>query len=132
MKYNRVFLYGLTISQVTKEYEKCIAAESYVASDLNEIFVEHGEQEPAQESINVEEIPETDLHHRNPDDMSAYDMRNWLLSSNQPRKKLKVFKSESLKELVKAFQVTEQKQRGIITLDKDNPEYLEITKKQEI
>lgn len=46
MKYNRVFLDVLTVSQVNEEYEKCIAAESLVPADPNENLVEHGEWEP--------------------------------------------------------------------------------------
>lgn len=107
MKYNRVFLDGLTIPQVLEEYEKCIAAESAVPADPNEMVIEHGEREPAHESIIVDDIPETDLRHKNPDDMNYYELKRWMLSWNYPRNKVNALKTESLIKLVKAFQATE-------------------------
>lgn len=39
------------------------------------MIVEHGEWEPVHESVNVDELPETELHHRNPYDMFAFYIR---------------------------------------------------------
>lgn len=60
MRYNRVFMDGLTVSQVNEEYEKYVAAESSVPGDSNKMKIEHGEWEPVQESLNIEELPETE------------------------------------------------------------------------
>jgi len=131
-KYNIVFLDGLTIPQVNEEYEKCIVAESVVPAYPNAMIAEEGEWKPTQEAIIVDDIRETDLRHQDPDQMFPWELKSWLLSRNYPRKKLKVLKVESLTKLVKMFQATEKKQKRIMTLDMNNPEYLEITKRTRI
>ncbi|KAK1427962.1 hypothetical protein QVD17_16739 [Tagetes erecta] len=64
--YNRVFLDAVTISQVCEEYDKCVATETTLPSDPNEVMVEQGEWEPTSEAIIVNEIPVEELHHKDP------------------------------------------------------------------
>lgn len=109
MKYNCVFLDGLTISQINEEYEKCLATKGSIPGDPNEIMVEHGEWVPKQEIINVEDLSEAELHHRNPEDMTSADMRRWLQSRNYPWRWLKVLQSESLGEVSEKLLVNREK-----------------------
>ncbi|KAK1414754.1 hypothetical protein QVD17_30508 [Tagetes erecta] len=61
MKYNSVFLNGLTVSQINEEYEKCITAQDKAEADQKEFVVEMGEWTPMQESLNIEDLPPTEL-----------------------------------------------------------------------
>ena len=127
-KYNRVFLDQLTISQVLEEYEKCVIAEARGPTDPEEIGMEEGEWTQP-DSIPVDEIPPEELRHKNPKDMLRFEMRDFLVSRNYPRKKLNVLGDESLRRLVRAFEDTERIQKRMVVLDVDNPEYLELTKR---
>ncbi|KAK1407722.1 hypothetical protein QVD17_39346 [Tagetes erecta] len=95
MKYNSVYLNGLTVSQINEEYEKCMIAQDKADADKKEFVIEMGEWTPMQENLNIEELPPTELYHQNPEEMSASDMRSWLSSRNYPYKTLKRLKSES-------------------------------------
>ncbi|KAK1427756.1 hypothetical protein QVD17_16450 [Tagetes erecta] len=108
MKYNPVFLNGLTVSQINEEYEKCLIAQDKAAADEKEFVTEMGEWTPMQESLNIEDLPPTELYHQNPEEMSASDMRSWLSSRNYPYKTLKRLKSESLRKIVVSFMKTEK------------------------
>ncbi|KAK1414846.1 hypothetical protein QVD17_30607 [Tagetes erecta] len=76
MKYNSVFLNGLTVRQINEEYEKCLIAQDKVAADEKEFIVEKGEWTPLQESLNIEDLPPTELYHQNPEEMSSSNMRD--------------------------------------------------------
>ncbi|KAK1411626.1 hypothetical protein QVD17_38182 [Tagetes erecta] len=81
MKYNSVFLNGLTVSQINEEYEKCMIAQDKADADKKEFVIEMGEWTPMQESLNIEDLPPTELYHQNPEDMTASDMRSLNLDS---------------------------------------------------
>ncbi|KAK1431824.1 hypothetical protein QVD17_08523 [Tagetes erecta] len=66
MKYNPVFLNGLAVSQINEEYEKCLIAQDKAAADEKEFIVEMGEWTPLQETLNIDDLPPTELYHQNP------------------------------------------------------------------
>ncbi|KAK1415338.1 hypothetical protein QVD17_31118 [Tagetes erecta] len=129
MKYNSVFLNGLTVSQINEEYEKCMIAQDKTEADKKEFVIEMGEWTPMQESLNIEDLPPTELYHQNPEDMTASDMRSWLSSRNYPYKTLKRLKSESLRKIVVSFMKTEKMYNRMFYLDYNNPQYFELTKR---
>ncbi|KAK1432344.1 hypothetical protein QVD17_09240 [Tagetes erecta] len=129
MKYNSVFLNGLTVSQINEEYEKCINAQDKAEADQKEFMVEMGEWTPMQESLNIEDLPPTELYHQNPDEMTTYEMRSWLSSRNYPYKTLQRLKSESLRKIVVSFMKTEKMYNRMFYLDYNNPQYFELTKR---
>ncbi|KAK1441112.1 hypothetical protein QVD17_06950 [Tagetes erecta] len=129
MKYNAVFLNGLTVSQINEEYEKCMIHQDKAAADEKEFVTEMGEWTPMQESLNIEDLPPTELYHQNPEEMSASDMRSWLSSRNYPYKTLKRLKSESLRKFVVSFMKTEKMYNRMFYLDYNNPQYFELTKR---
>ncbi|KAK1441059.1 hypothetical protein QVD17_06896 [Tagetes erecta] len=108
MKYNAVFLNGLNVSQINEEYEKCMIAQDKAEADKKEFIIEMGEWTPLQESLNIEELPPTELYHQNPEEMSSREMRDWLSSRNYPYRTLKRLKSESLRKIVVSFMKTEK------------------------
>ncbi|KAK1414839.1 hypothetical protein QVD17_30600 [Tagetes erecta] len=129
MKYNSVFLNGLTVSQINEEYEKCMIAQDKAEADQKEFVIEMGEWTPMQESLNIEDLPPTELYHQNPDEMTASDMRSWLSSRNYPYKTLQRLKSESLRKIVVSFMKTEKMYNRMFYLDYNNPQYFELTKR---
>ncbi|KAK1429975.1 hypothetical protein QVD17_12366 [Tagetes erecta] len=129
MKYNSVFLNGLTVSQINEEYEKCMIAQDKTEADKKEFVIEMGEWTPMQESLNIEDLPPTELYHQNPEEMSTSDMRSWLSSRNYPYKTLKRLKSESLRKIVVSFMKTEKMYNRMFYLDYNNPQYFELTKR---
>ncbi|KAK1440696.1 hypothetical protein QVD17_06525 [Tagetes erecta] len=129
MKYNSVFLNGLTVTQINEEYEKCITAQDKTEADQKEFVIEMGEWTPMQESLNIEDLPPTELYHQNPDEMTASDMRSWLSSRNYPYKTLQRLKSESLRKIVVSFMKTEKMYKRMFYLDYNNPQYFELTKR---
>ncbi|KAK1407868.1 hypothetical protein QVD17_39495 [Tagetes erecta] len=129
IKYNSVFLNGLTVSQINEEYEKCMIAQDKADADKKEFVIEMGEWTPMQESLNIEDLPPTELYHQNPEDMTASDMRSWLSSRNYPYKTLKRLKSESLRKIVVSFMKTEKMYNRMFYLDYNNPQYFELTKR---
>ncbi|KAK1408288.1 hypothetical protein QVD17_39936 [Tagetes erecta] len=129
MKYNSVFLNGLTVSQINEEYEKCITAQDKAEADQKEFVIEMGEWTPMQESLNIEDLPPTELYHQNPDEMTASNMRSWLSSRNYPYKTLQRLKSESLRKIVVSFMKTEKMYNRMFYLDYNNPQYYELTKR---
>ncbi|KAK1441246.1 hypothetical protein QVD17_07089 [Tagetes erecta] len=129
MKYNAVFLNGLTVSQINEEYEKCMIHQDKAAADKKEFVTEMGEWTPMQESLNIEDLPPTELYHQNPEEMSTSDMRSWLSSRNYPYKTLKRLKSESLRKIVVSFMKTEKMYNRMFYLDYNNPQYFELTKR---
>ncbi|KAK1414964.1 hypothetical protein QVD17_30730 [Tagetes erecta] len=98
MKYNPVYLNGLTVSQINEEYEKCLIAQDKVAADEKQFVIEMGEWTPLQESLNIDDLPPTELYHQNPEEMSSRSMRDWLSSRNYPYRTLKRLKQESLRK----------------------------------
>ncbi|KAK1414872.1 hypothetical protein QVD17_30633 [Tagetes erecta] len=132
MKYNPVFLNGLTVSQINEEYEKCMIAQDKAEADKKEFIIEMGEWTPLQESLNIEDLPPTKLYHQNPEEMSSSNMRDWLSSRNYPYKTLKRLKSESLRKIVVSFMKTEKMYNRMFYLDYDNPQYYELTKRYKI
>ncbi|KAK1427948.1 hypothetical protein QVD17_16711 [Tagetes erecta] len=74
MKYNLVYLNGLTISQINEEYEKCISSQDR-DGDHREFVVEPGEWTSLQESLNIDDLPPEELYHQNPEEMTTVDMR---------------------------------------------------------
>ncbi|KAK1431877.1 hypothetical protein QVD17_08635 [Tagetes erecta] len=129
MKYNSVFLNGLTVSQINEEYEKCMIAQDKAEADKKEFVIEMGEWTPMQESLNIEDLPPTELYHQNPDEMTASNMRSWLSSRNYPYKTLQRLKSESLRKIVVSFMKTEKMYNRMFYLDYNNPQYFELTKR---
>ncbi|KAK1414986.1 hypothetical protein QVD17_30752 [Tagetes erecta] len=129
MKYNSVFLNGLTVTQINEEYEKCITAQDKAEADQKEFVVEMGEWTPMQESLNIEDLPPTELHHPNPEEMTSREMRDWLSSRNYPYKTLQRLKSESLRKIVVSFMKTEKMYNRMFYLDYNNPQYFELTKR---
>ncbi|KAK1407829.1 hypothetical protein QVD17_39456 [Tagetes erecta] len=132
MKYNAVFLNGLTVSQINEEYEKCVIAQDKAAADEKEFIIEMGEWTPLQESLNIEDLPPTELYHQNPEEMSSRNMRDWLSSRNYPYKTLKRLKSESLRKIVVSFMKTEKMYNRMFYLDYNNPQYYELTKRYKV
>ncbi|KAK1427854.1 hypothetical protein QVD17_16552 [Tagetes erecta] len=132
MKYNSVFLNGLTVTQINEEYEKCMIHQYKAEADKKEIVTEMGEWTPMQESLNIEDLPPTELYHPNPDEMTAFEMRSWLSSRNYPFKTLQRLKSGSLKKIVVSFMKTEKLYNRMFYLDYNNPQYFELTKKYKI
>ncbi|KAK1411448.1 hypothetical protein QVD17_37997 [Tagetes erecta] len=132
MKYNSVFLNGLTVTQINEEYEKCMIHQDKAEADKKEFVTEMGEWTPMQESLNIEDLPPTELYHPNPDEMTAYEMRSWLSSRNYPYKTLQRLKSGSLKKIVVSFMKTEKLYNRMFYLDYNNPQYFELTKKYKI
>ncbi|KAK1414773.1 hypothetical protein QVD17_30532 [Tagetes erecta] len=132
MKYNPVFLNGLTVSQINEEYEKCMIAQDKAAADKKEFVIEMGEWTPMQESLNIEELPPTELYHQNPEEMSSTDMRSWLSSRNYPYRTLKRLKSESLRKIVTSFMKTEKMYNRMFYFDYNNPQYFELTKRYKV
>ncbi|KAK1427822.1 hypothetical protein QVD17_16518 [Tagetes erecta] len=132
MKYNAVFLNGLTVSQINEEYEKCMIAQDKAEADKKEFIIEMGEWTPLQESLNIEDLPPTELYHQNPEEMSSTDMRSWLSSRNYPYRTLKRLKSESLRKIVVSFMKTEKMYNRMFYLDYNNPQYFELTKRYKI
>ncbi|KAK1406242.1 hypothetical protein QVD17_41532 [Tagetes erecta] len=132
MKYNAVFLNGLTVSQINEEYEKCLIAQDKAAADEKEFVIEMGEWTPLQESLNIEDLPPIELYHQNPEEMSSTNMRDWLSSRNYPYKTLKRLKSESLRKIVVSFMKTEKMYNRMFYLDYNNPQYYELTKRYKI
>ncbi|KAK1419536.1 hypothetical protein QVD17_28710 [Tagetes erecta] len=132
MKYNSVFLNGLTVTQINEEYEKCMMHQDKAEADKKEIVTEMGEWTPMQESLNIDDLPPTELYHPNPDDMTSYEMRSWLRSRNYPYKTLQRLKSVSLKKIVVSFMKTEKLYNRMFYLDYNNPQYFELTKKFKI
>ncbi|KAK1431890.1 hypothetical protein QVD17_08663 [Tagetes erecta] len=132
MKYNPVFLNGLTVSQINEEYEKCLIAQDKTTADEKEFIIEMGEWTPLQESLNIEDLPPTELYHQNPEEMSSSNMRDWLSSRNYPYKTLKRLKSESLRKIVVSFMKTEKMYNRMFYLDYNNPQYYELTKRYKI
>ncbi|KAK1427926.1 hypothetical protein QVD17_16677 [Tagetes erecta] len=129
MKYNAVFLNGLTVSQINEEYEKCMIAQDKAEADKKEFVIEMGEWTPMQESLNIEDLPPTEFYHQNPDEMTASNMRSWLSSRNNPYKTLQRLKSESLRKIVVSFMKTEKMYNRMFYLDYNNPQYFELTKR---
>ncbi|KAK1411591.1 hypothetical protein QVD17_38145 [Tagetes erecta] len=129
MKYNAVYLNGLTVSQINEEYEKCLIAQDKAAADEKEFIVEMGEWTPLQESLNIEDLPPTELYHQNPEEMTSRNMRDWLSSRNYPYKTLKRLKQESLRKIVVSFMKTEKMYNRMFYLDYNNPQYHELTKR---
>ncbi|KAK1424574.1 hypothetical protein QVD17_19907 [Tagetes erecta] len=129
MKYNSVFLNGLTVTQINEEYEKCMIHQDKVEADKKEIVTEMGEWNPLQESLNIDDLPPTELYHPNPDEMTAFEMRSWLSSRNYPYKTLQRLKSGSLRKIVVSFMKTEKMYNRMFYLDYNNPQYFELTKK---
>ncbi|KAK1419498.1 hypothetical protein QVD17_28670 [Tagetes erecta] len=132
MKYNLVFLNGLTVSQINEEYEKCLIAQDKAAADEKEFIVEMGEWTPLQESLNIEDLPPTELYHQNPEEMSSRNMRDWLSSRNYPYRTLKRLKQESLRKIVVSFMKTEKMYNRMFYLDYNNPQYYELTKRDKV
>ncbi|KAK1406522.1 hypothetical protein QVD17_41920 [Tagetes erecta] len=132
MKYNAVFLNGLTVSQINEEYEKCMIAQDKAEADEKEFIIEMGEWTPLQESLNIEDLPPTELYHQNPEEMSSREMRDWLSSRNYPYRTLKRLKSESLRKIVVSFMKTEKMYNRMFYLDYNNPQYYELTKRYKI
>ncbi|KAK1406252.1 hypothetical protein QVD17_41543 [Tagetes erecta] len=132
MKYNAVFLNGLTVSEINEEYEKCMIAQDKAEADEKEFIIEMGEWTPLQESLNIEDLPPTELYHQNPEEMSSRNMRDWLSSRNYPYKTLKRLKSESLRKIVVSFMKTEKMYNRMFYLDYNNPQYYELTKRYKI
>ncbi|KAK1414798.1 hypothetical protein QVD17_30557 [Tagetes erecta] len=132
MKYNPVYLNGLTVSQINEEYEKCLTAQDKVAADEKEFIVEMGEWTPLQESLNIEDLPPQELYHQNPEEMSSRNMREWLSSRNYPYRTLKKLKHESLKKIVISFMKTEKMYNRMFYLDYNNPQYYELTKRYKV
>ncbi|KAK1411672.1 hypothetical protein QVD17_38230 [Tagetes erecta] len=129
MKYNSVFLNGLTVTQINEEYEKCMIHQDKAEADKKEFVTEMGEWTPMQESLNIEDLPPTELYHQNPDEMTVYEMRSWLSSRNYPYKTLQRLKSESLRRIVVSFMKTEKMYNRMFYLDYNNPQYFELTKR---
>ncbi|KAK1441337.1 hypothetical protein QVD17_07184 [Tagetes erecta] len=132
MKYNPVYLSGLTVSQINEEYEKCLIAQDKAAADEKEFIVEMGEWTPLQESLNIDDLPPTELYHQNPEEMSSRNMREWLSSRNYPYKTLQRLKHESLKKIVVSFMKTEKMYNRMFYLDYNNPQYYELTKRYKV
>ncbi|KAK1429948.1 hypothetical protein QVD17_12311 [Tagetes erecta] len=132
MKYNPVYLNGLTVSQINEEYEKCLIIQDKVAADEKEFVVEMGEWTPLQESLNIEDLPPTELYHQNPEEMSSRNMRDWLSSRNYPYRTLKRLKQESLRKIVVSFMKTEKMYNRMFYLDYNNPQYYELTKRYKV
>ncbi|KAK1441493.1 hypothetical protein QVD17_07425 [Tagetes erecta] len=132
MKYNAVFLNGLTVSQINEEYEKCMIAQDKAAADTKEFVIEMGEWTPMQESLNIEDLPPTELYHQNPEQMTSTEMRSWLSSRNYPYRTLKRLKSESLRKIVTSFMKTEKMYNRMFYLDYNNPQYFELTKRYKV
>ncbi|KAK1431858.1 hypothetical protein QVD17_08602 [Tagetes erecta] len=132
MKYNSVYLNGLTVTQINEEYDKCLIHQDKAEADKKEIVTEMGEWTPMQESLNIEDLPPTELYHPNPDEMTAFEMRSWLRSRNYPYKTLQRLKSVSLKKIVVSFMKTEKLYNRMFYLDYNNPQYFELTKKYKI
>ncbi|KAK1424430.1 hypothetical protein QVD17_19759 [Tagetes erecta] len=129
MKYNPVYLNGLSVSQINEEYEQCVNAQDRVDGDKKEFVVEPGEWTPLQESLNIDDLPPEELYHQNPEDMTSTDMHQWLQSRNYPYKTLKRLKKESLKKIVVSFQKSEKMHNRMLYLDYNNPQYFELTKR---
>ncbi|KAK1424684.1 hypothetical protein QVD17_20019 [Tagetes erecta] len=132
MKYNSVFLNGLTVTQINEEYEKCLIHQDKVEADKKEIVTEMGEWNPLQESLNIDDLPPTEIYHPNPDDMTTFEMRSWLSSRNYPYKTLQRLKSESLRRIVVSFMKTERMYNIMFYLDYNNPQYFELTKRYKV
>ncbi|KAK1434378.1 hypothetical protein QVD17_00117 [Tagetes erecta] len=132
MKYNPVYLNGLTVSQINEEYEKCLNAQDKVTADEKEFVVEMGEWTPLQESLNIDDLPPKELYHQDPEEMSSTSMREWLSSRNYPFKTLKRLKRESLKKIVVSFMKTEKMHNRMFFLDYNNPQYYELTKRYKV
>ncbi|KAK1415072.1 hypothetical protein QVD17_30842 [Tagetes erecta] len=132
MKYNPVHLNGLTVSQINEEYEKCLVAQDKAAADEKVFIIEMGEWTPLQESLNIEDLPPTELYHQNPEEMSSRNMRDWLSSRNYPYRTLKRLKQESLRKIVVSFMKTEKLYNRMFYLDYNNPQYYELTKRYKV
>ncbi|KAK1419471.1 hypothetical protein QVD17_28643 [Tagetes erecta] len=132
MKYNPVYLNGLTVSQINEEYEKCLTAQDKATADEKEFVVEMGEWTPLQESLNIDDLPPEELYHQNPEEMSSRNMREWLSSRNYPYKTLQRLKYESLKKIVTSFMKTEKMYNRMFFLDYNNPQYYELTKRYKV
>ncbi|KAK1427958.1 hypothetical protein QVD17_16731 [Tagetes erecta] len=132
MKYNPVYLNGLTVSQINEEYEKCLTAQDKAAADEKDFVVEMGEWTPLQESLNIDDLPPQELYHQNPEEMSSRNMREWLSSRNYPYKTLKKLKHGSLKKIVESFMKTEKMYNRMFYLDYNNPQYYELTKRYNV
>ncbi|KAK1411654.1 hypothetical protein QVD17_38211 [Tagetes erecta] len=132
MKYNPVYLNGLTVSQINEEYEKCLIAQDKAAADEKEFIVEMGEWTPLQESLYIDDLPPTELYHQNPEEMTSRNMREWLSSRNYPYRTLKRLKHESLKKIVVSFMKTEKMYNRMFYLDYNNPQYYELTKRYKV
>ncbi|KAK1431999.1 hypothetical protein QVD17_08852 [Tagetes erecta] len=132
MKYNPVYLNGLTVSQINEEYEKCLIAQDKVAVDEKQFVIEMGEWTPLQESLNIDDLPPTELYHQNPEEMSSRSMRDWLSSRNYPYRTLKRLKQESLRKIVVSFMKTEKMYNRMFYLDYNNPQYYELTKRYKV
>ncbi|KAK1427966.1 hypothetical protein QVD17_16745 [Tagetes erecta] len=130
MKYNPVYLNGLTVSQINEEYEKCINAQDKAEGDDKEFVVELGEWNPLQERLNIDDLPPEELYHQNPEEMTSVDMRQWLQSRNYPYKTLKRLKKESLKKIVVSFQASENMHNRMLFLDYNNRQYFELNKSE--
>ncbi|KAK1427798.1 hypothetical protein QVD17_16493 [Tagetes erecta] len=132
IKYNAVYLNGLTVSQINEEYEKCLVAQDKAAADEKEFIIEMGEWTPLQESLNIEDLPPTELYHQNPEEMSSRNMRDWLSSRSYPYRTLKRLKQESLRKIVVSFMKTEKMYNRMFYRDYNNPQYYELTKRYKV
>ncbi|KAK1414849.1 hypothetical protein QVD17_30610 [Tagetes erecta] len=117
------------VFEINEEYEKCLIAQDKAEADKKEFVIEMGEWTPMQESLNIEDLPPTELYHQNPDEMTASNMRSWLSSRNYPYKTLQRLKSESLRKIVVSFMKTEKMYNRMFYLDYNNPQYFELTKR---
>ncbi|KAK1411715.1 hypothetical protein QVD17_38275 [Tagetes erecta] len=103
MKYNPVYLNGLTVSQINEEYEKCINAQDNVVGDDKEFVVEMGEWTPLQESLNIDDLPQEELYHQNAEEMSVPGMRQVLEPKEIPLMALPEDEHKKRKELIDMF-----------------------------
>ncbi|KAK1415039.1 hypothetical protein QVD17_30808 [Tagetes erecta] len=132
MKYNPVYLNGLTVSQINEEYEKCLTTQDKATADEKEFVVEMGEWTPLQESLNIDDLPPEELYHQNPEEMTSRNMREWVSSRNYPYNTLKRLKHESLKRIVISFMKTEKMYNRMFYLDYNNPQYYKLTKRYKV
>ncbi|KAK1431941.1 hypothetical protein QVD17_08751 [Tagetes erecta] len=109
-----------------------LIAQDKAAADEKEFIIEMGEWTPLQESLNIEDLPPTELYHQNPEEMSSRNMRDWLSSRNYPYKTLKRLKQESLRKIVVSFMKTEKMYNRMFYLDYNNPQYYELTKRYKV
>ncbi|KAK1421823.1 hypothetical protein QVD17_24482 [Tagetes erecta] len=120
------------LSQINEEYEKCLIAQEKATADEKEFVVEMGEWTPLQESLNIDDLPPTELYHQDLEEMSSRNMREWLSSRHYPYKILKRLKHESLKKIVESFMKTEKMYNRMFYLDYNNPQYYELTKRYKV